>query len=87
MHTLRLKLLETLPPRLDIPVVRVVNHHLSTLYREEVQDLVLKLGLDPSTQFDRLFRSGRDYGEASITVGWPTRVYPGGREGLPSAWK
>ena len=56
MHAPRLKLLQTLRPRLDIPIVRVVYHHLATLDREEVQNLILELGLYPSAQCDRLFR-------------------------------
>jgi hypothetical protein len=45
VHALTLKLLHALLPRLDVPVVRIVDDDLTSLDCEEVPDLVLYLGL------------------------------------------
>ena len=57
MNARRLELAQTLLPRLDIPIVRIVDHHLPSLDREEVPNLILELRLYPLPQRIRLFRS------------------------------
>ncbi len=47
MNPFLIKHLQTLPPSLDIPIIRIVNHDLSTLNREEIPDLFLEFGFYP----------------------------------------
>lgn len=58
VHAFTLKLLHTLLPRLDIPIVRIVNDDLTSLHREEIPDLVLYLGLYATPEGVGRFGSG-----------------------------
>lgn len=53
MHASLLELVKHLLSRLGTPVVRIVNDDLTSLYREEVPDLVLKFVLDLIPQLVR----------------------------------
>lgn len=76
VNALTLKLLHALLPRLDVPVVRIVDDDLPSLDCEEVPDLVLYLGLDAPPEGVGCFGSGcwgyqRREEKRSRTMSWP----------------